>query len=140
VCISISIWLVYPTVIQDSEIPLLIAISVQLTLFAIRLIKFRRFPNFHTFSVFHVMDLRQQLTDGTLVIGNGELEGRSQATACWILDLYFPICPISASPPPSRFTFAPFPITSYPSPLSNGNCPYFNFGFEQYSWLEQNSE
>lgn len=49
-CIAISVWLVHPNVILDFKIPLLLAIAAQLTLFAISLIKFRKFPSFHTYS------------------------------------------------------------------------------------------
>lgn len=50
VCVAISTWLVYPQVIQAFQLPLLSAIAIQLTLFAISLIKFRKFPSFHTYT------------------------------------------------------------------------------------------
>jgi CDP-diacylglycerol--glycerol-3-phosphate 3-phosphatidyltransferase len=50
VCVAISTWLVYPQVITNFRIPLLCAIAIQLTLFAISLIKFRKFPSFHTYT------------------------------------------------------------------------------------------
>lgn len=49
-CIAISAWLVFPQVILSFKIPLLIAIAAQLTLFAISLIKFQKFPSFHTYT------------------------------------------------------------------------------------------
>jgi phosphatidylglycerophosphate synthase len=49
-CIAISTWLVYPTVIITFQRPLLIAIAFQLTLFAISLIKFGKLPSFHTYT------------------------------------------------------------------------------------------
>jgi CDP-diacylglycerol--glycerol-3-phosphate 3-phosphatidyltransferase len=49
-CIAISTWLVHPTVILAFQIPLLTAISFQLTLFATSLIKFGKFPSFHTYT------------------------------------------------------------------------------------------
>ncbi len=50
VCVAISLWLVYPTVIIAFQIPLLIAIAFQLILFAVSLIKFGKFPSFHTYT------------------------------------------------------------------------------------------
>jgi CDP-diacylglycerol--glycerol-3-phosphate 3-phosphatidyltransferase len=49
-CIAVSTWLVYPTVIIEFQIPLLMAIACQLTLFIVSLIKFGRFPSFHTYT------------------------------------------------------------------------------------------
>ena len=49
-CIAISTWLVFPQVILDFKIPLLIAIVAQFTLFTISLIKFKKFPSFHTYT------------------------------------------------------------------------------------------
>ena len=48
VCIAISAWLVYPQVIVDFAVPLLVAIAAQLTLFTTSLFKFGQFPSFHT--------------------------------------------------------------------------------------------
>jgi phosphatidylglycerophosphate synthase len=50
VCVAISTWLVYPQVIQNFQVPLLSALAIQLTLFAISLIKFKKFPSFHTYT------------------------------------------------------------------------------------------
>lgn len=49
-CIAISTWLVFPQAILDFKIPLLIAIVAQFTLFTISLIKFKKFPSFHTYT------------------------------------------------------------------------------------------
>lgn len=49
-CIAISTWLVFPQAILNFKIPLLIAIAAQLTLFTISLIKFKKFPSFHTYT------------------------------------------------------------------------------------------
>ncbi len=49
-CIAVSTWLVYPHVILQFQQPLLWAIAAQITLFAISLIKFGRFPSFHTYT------------------------------------------------------------------------------------------
>ena len=49
-CVAISTWLVFPQVILDFKIPLLVAIAAQLTLFTISLIKFKKMPSFHTYT------------------------------------------------------------------------------------------
>jgi phosphatidylglycerophosphate synthase len=49
-CIALSAWLVYPAVILTFQTPLLIAITLQLTLFAVSLIKFGKLPSFHTYT------------------------------------------------------------------------------------------
>ena len=49
-CVAISAWLVYAQVIIDFRLPLLSAIAIQLILFAISLIKFCKFPSFHTYT------------------------------------------------------------------------------------------
>jgi CDP-diacylglycerol--glycerol-3-phosphate 3-phosphatidyltransferase len=48
--IATSAWLVYPQVIRDFQVPLLVAIAAQLTLFTTSLVKFRQFPSFHTYT------------------------------------------------------------------------------------------
>lgn len=50
VCIALSAWLVYPQVVIDFALPLSIAIGAQLALFAISLVKFGKFPSFHTYT------------------------------------------------------------------------------------------
>ena len=49
-CVAVSLWLIYPTVLIAFQIPLLIAIAFQLTLFVISLVKFGKFPSFHTYT------------------------------------------------------------------------------------------
>lgn len=49
-CIAISTWLVHPTVMITFQMPLLIAIVAQLTLFAVSWVKFGKFPSFHTYT------------------------------------------------------------------------------------------
>lgn len=49
-CIAMSTWLMFPQIILDFKIPLLIAIAAQLALFTISLIKFKKFPSFHTYT------------------------------------------------------------------------------------------
>ncbi len=49
-CIAISTWLVFPQVLLNFRVPLLMAIMAQLSLFTISLIKFKKFPSFHTYT------------------------------------------------------------------------------------------
>ncbi len=49
-CVAISVWLVHPEVLLDFQTPLVLAIAAQLTLFTISLIKFQKFPSFHTYT------------------------------------------------------------------------------------------
>jgi phosphatidylglycerophosphate synthase len=49
-CLSLSTWLVYPSVILAFRIPLMIAFAGQCLLFTISLIKFGKFPSFHTYT------------------------------------------------------------------------------------------
>jgi phosphatidylglycerophosphate synthase len=49
-CIAASVWLVHPQVISDFKLPFIVAIIAQLTLFATSLIKFGKFPSFHTYT------------------------------------------------------------------------------------------
>jgi phosphatidylglycerophosphate synthase len=49
-CVAASAWLVYPQLILGFKIPLLIATIAQFSLFAICLIKFKKFPSFHTYT------------------------------------------------------------------------------------------
>ena len=49
-CVAFSAWLVYPSALHAFQVPLLTAIGFQLTLFAVSLIKFGRFPSFHTYT------------------------------------------------------------------------------------------
>ncbi len=50
VCVAASAWLVYPQVILSFQTPLLVAIAAQLILFITSLIKFQKFPSFHTYT------------------------------------------------------------------------------------------
>lgn len=49
-CMAVSTWLVYPTVVIAFQLPLLVAIAAQLALFATSLSKFGKFPSFHTYT------------------------------------------------------------------------------------------
>lgn len=50
VAISTGAWLVYPQVIISLQVPLLLALAAQISLFTISLIKFKKFPSFHTYT------------------------------------------------------------------------------------------
>jgi phosphatidylglycerophosphate synthase len=50
VCIAMSTWLVYPDTIIDFKIPLLLAVFAQVCLLTVSLIKFQKFPSFHTYT------------------------------------------------------------------------------------------
>jgi phosphatidylglycerophosphate synthase len=49
-CIALSTWWVYPQIVRDFQVPLIAAIAAQLLLFATSLIKFGKFPSFHTYT------------------------------------------------------------------------------------------
>lgn len=74
-CIAVSTWLVYPTVIIEFQTPLLVAIAAQLTLFAISLIKFGKFPSFHTYTA--------KVWGISLLVAVIGLFGFEDATALW---------------------------------------------------------
>ncbi|MBW4582411.1 MAG: CDP-alcohol phosphatidyltransferase family protein [Tildeniella nuda ZEHNDER 1965/U140] len=74
-CIAVSTWLVYPTVIIAFQTPLLVAIASQLTLFATSLIKFGKFPSFHTYTA--------KAWGLSLLIAVIGLFGFDNATALW---------------------------------------------------------
>ncbi|BAY84343.1 CDP-diacylglycerol--glycerol-3-phosphate 3-phosphatidyltransferase [Calothrix parasitica NIES-267] len=75
-CVAISIWLVYPQVIINFRLPLLSAIAIQLILFAISLIKFQKFPSFHTYTA--------KAWGLTLLIATLGLFGFSYANTLWL--------------------------------------------------------
>lgn len=76
VCVAISTWLVYPQVIQNFQIPLLSALVIQLTLFAISLIKFKKFPSFHTYTA--------KTWGLTLLVATISLFGFGYANTLWL--------------------------------------------------------
>lgn len=49
-CIAASTWLVYPAVIQQFKLLFLLCVAAQLTLNVACLVKFRKFPCFHTYT------------------------------------------------------------------------------------------
>ena len=75
-CIAVSTWLVYPQVIINFRLPLLSAIAIQLILFAISLIKFQKFPSFHTYTA--------KAWGLTLLIATVGLFGFSYANTLWL--------------------------------------------------------
>ena len=75
-CVAISAWLVYPQVIINFRLPLLSAIAIQLILFAISLIKFQKFPSFHTYTA--------KAWGLTLLIATVGLFGFSYANTLWL--------------------------------------------------------
>ena len=75
-CIAASAWLVYSSVILDFKVPLLLAIFAQLSLFAICLIKFQKFPSFHTYTA--------KIWGLTLLIATIGLFGFGYADTLWL--------------------------------------------------------
>ncbi|NEQ80012.1 MAG: CDP-alcohol phosphatidyltransferase family protein [Moorea sp. SIO2I5] len=75
-CVAISTCLVYPKVIKDFQIPLLLAIAAQVTLFTISLIKFRKFPSFHTYTA--------KIWGLTLLVATVGLFGFDYAKTLWL--------------------------------------------------------
>lgn len=49
-CLALSTWRVYPQVLMNLRIPLLIAIAAQVFLFSLCLIKYRKLPSYHTYT------------------------------------------------------------------------------------------
>ncbi len=79
-CVAISAWLVYPQVIINFRLPLLSAIAIQLILFAISLIKFQKFPSFHTYTA--------KAWGLTLLIATVGLFGFSYANTLWLAVMF----------------------------------------------------
>ncbi|MCJ8282098.1 MAG: CDP-alcohol phosphatidyltransferase family protein [Rivularia sp. ALOHA_DT_140] len=75
-CVAVSTWFVYPQVIINFRLPLLSAITIQLILFAISLIKFQKFPSFHTYTA--------KAWGLTLLIATVGLFGFSYANTLWL--------------------------------------------------------
>jgi phosphatidylglycerophosphate synthase len=74
-CVAVSTWLVYPAVIIAFQIPLLVAIMFQLSLFVTSLIKFGQLPSFHTYTA--------KAWGISLFIAVVSLFGFGNATALW---------------------------------------------------------
>jgi phosphatidylglycerophosphate synthase len=75
-CVAMSAWLVCPQVILGFQMPLLMAIAVQLALFTVSLIKFRKFPSFHTYTA--------KAWGLTLLIATVGLFGFDYANTLWL--------------------------------------------------------
>lgn len=75
-CIAISTWLVHPEAIEAFKIPLLLGIAFQLSLFAISLIKFGKFPSFHTYTA--------KIWGITLIIATIALFGFNYSKTIWL--------------------------------------------------------
>ncbi len=75
-CIAISTWWVYPKVILDFRVPLLLAVAAQLSLFAVNLIKFQKFPSFHTYTA--------KIWGLTLLAATVGLFGFANANLLWL--------------------------------------------------------
>jgi phosphatidylglycerophosphate synthase len=74
-CIAVSAWLVYPSVIVAFKVSLLIAITFQLSLFGISLLKFGQLPSFHTYTA--------KAWGISLLVAVVSLFGFGNATALW---------------------------------------------------------
>jgi phosphatidylglycerophosphate synthase len=74
--VAISTWLVYPQVILDYKVPLIIAAAAQLTLFAFSLAKFGKFPSFHTYTA--------KIWGLTLLVATVGLFGFSYNRTLWL--------------------------------------------------------
>ncbi|MEM8779966.1 MAG: CDP-alcohol phosphatidyltransferase family protein [Cyanobacteria bacterium P01_G01_bin.49] len=75
-CVAMSTWLVFPQVLIDFQIPLLLGIAAQLSLFSISLIKFGKFPSFHTYTA--------KLWGLTLLIATVSLFGFNYPHTLWL--------------------------------------------------------
>lgn len=75
-CVAASTWLVYPQIVLEFQVPLLLAASAQLALFATSLIKFGKFPSFHTYTA--------KVWGLTLLIATVGLFGFNYANTLWL--------------------------------------------------------
>lgn len=74
--VALSTWLVHPDVLLDFQMPLLLAIAAQLTLFAFSLVKFGKFPSFHTYTA--------KMWGLTLLVATVALFGFGYARTLWL--------------------------------------------------------
>jgi phosphatidylglycerophosphate synthase len=49
-CVAASAWLIYPQIIIDLKVPLFLAATAQISLYAMSWLKFRKSPSFHTYT------------------------------------------------------------------------------------------
>ncbi|WP_310411881.1 CDP-alcohol phosphatidyltransferase family protein [Chamaesiphon sp. OTE_8_metabat_110] len=75
-CIAASTWRVYPQVVIDFKVPLLIAAMAQISLYAIGWLKFRKFPSFHTYTA--------KIWGLTLLVATVRLFGFDDANTLWL--------------------------------------------------------
>lgn len=75
-CIALSVERVYPQVVLDFQTPLLGAVAAQLVLFAVSLVKFQKFPSFHTYTA--------KAWGLTLLIATVGLFGFGYAQTLWL--------------------------------------------------------
>ena len=75
-CIAMSTCFVHPEAIADFKISLLLGIAAQLSLFAISLIKFGKFPSFHTYTA--------KIWGITLLVATIGLFGFNYAPTLWL--------------------------------------------------------
>jgi phosphatidylglycerophosphate synthase len=75
-CIAASAWLVYPQVISDFKVALLLAAIAQISLYAIGWLKFRKFPSFHTYTA--------KIWGLTLLVATVRLFGFDDANFLWL--------------------------------------------------------
>jgi phosphatidylglycerophosphate synthase len=75
-CIAASAWSIYPQIIIDFKVPLLVAAIAQISLYAIGWIKFRKFPSFHTYTA--------KIWGLTLLVATVRLFGFDDANFLWL--------------------------------------------------------
>jgi phosphatidylglycerophosphate synthase len=75
-CVALSAWLVYPQIFSDFKVPLLLATSAQICLYAIGWFKFRKFPSFHTYTA--------KIWGLTLLVATVRLFGFDDANFLWL--------------------------------------------------------
>jgi phosphatidylglycerophosphate synthase len=75
-CIAASAWLIYPHIIIDLKVPLLLAAIAQISLYITSWIKFRKFPSFHTYTA--------KIWGLTLLIATVRLFGFDDANFIWL--------------------------------------------------------
>ncbi len=75
-CIAASAWWIYPQLIIDFKVPLLLAAIAQVSLYAIGWIKFRKFPSFHTYTA--------KIWGLALLVATVRLFGFNDASFLWL--------------------------------------------------------
>jgi phosphatidylglycerophosphate synthase len=75
-CMAASTWLVYPQVVIDVKVPLLLATIAQISLYAVGWLKFKKFPSFHTYTA--------KIWGLTLLVATVRLFGFNDANFLWL--------------------------------------------------------